>query len=125
MMSNTLNTCISAKLNLVAATIIQYIHFRLNPDHNRNKKQDRYWFCHTIKQLQSVFPFWSEGTIARGIKSLKDRGLITIEQLHKNKHNHTNWYSINYDVLKELIPESTHDQRYLAPNDKKFISIPK
>ena len=99
---------------------MQYLHYRLNPQYNRNYKNHRYWFCHTIKQWQKIFPFWSEDTITRTIKSLKGNGLIAIEQLHKNKNNHTNWYSLNYDSLQTIIPESSSEQRYLAPKDKKI-----
>ena len=33
-------------------------------------------------------------------KKLKDEGIIFVEQLHKSKQNHTNFYTINYAILE-------------------------
>jgi hypothetical protein len=82
------------------------------------------------------FPFWSQRTLIRIIKSLDDQGLITIDQFNKYKADKTNWYTINYekvyskltdchhgsDNLSVPIPETTSDKKKYASSVHLFTS---
>ena len=92
-------------------------HFMYWIDFNRKKKQHlhdgKYWTYSSINTLQkSYFPFWSEGQINRGIKSLVKQDLIIKDNFNKMKYDKTTWYALtNEDRLADLvIPFDEYDR---------------
>ena len=84
---------------------------------NRNKKQHfhdgRYWTYSSVSTLQKYyFPFWSEGQISRGIKSLIKQNLILKGNYNRFKYDKTTWYALeNEDGLLEMAkPFATDDK---------------
>lgn len=66
----------------------------------------RKWIYNSVREWQQQFPFWSEDTIQRAIKRLRSMGILEVESFAKNPFDHTNYYSINYDNLRNLITAS-------------------
>jgi len=87
-------------IGLNEALILQQIHYWLNPKHNQNFIEDRYWVYNTYEQWQAQFPFWCTRTIRTAIDKLEEAGLLKTFITHKNgpvKH-----YSINYNALDQI-----------------------
>ncbi len=64
--------------------------------------EGRWWVYNTLAEWNKQFPFWSENTVQRTLKSLLKQGLITVKTLDPNPRVRTNWYSINYDAVNAL-----------------------
>lgn len=96
----TINTELARVIGLNQAIILQQIHFWLRE--KKNLVDGKYWVYNSITQWQKQFPFFSESTIKRTFKTLKNIGVIVVGEYNKDKRDKTNWYSINYEKLTEI-----------------------
>ena len=81
---------------------------------NKNHFHDgRYWSYSSVNTLKnSYFPFWSEGQINRGIKSLIHQNLILTGNYNRFKYDKTTWYALENEdgLLKMAKPFDTDDK---------------
>ncbi|WP_246946154.1 hypothetical protein [Bacillus pinisoli] len=103
-------------IGLNEAIVLQQIHYWLEKSTNiyENKK----WVYNSYPQWKKQFPFWSERTLIRIMKSLKDKGLIIVDNFNRMKIDKTNWYSIDYEKVSSLLTTCQ------ANHDNKSIPIP-
>jgi len=67
------------------------------------KHDGRDWTFQSVRDLQeNYFPFWSHMTVNRVIKSLEEKGYITIDNFNKYKYDKTRWITINYENLEDF-----------------------
>jgi hypothetical protein len=97
-------------IGLNEALILQQIHYWLNPNHNKNLMDGRYWVYNTYEQWQAQFPFWCPRTIRSAMNKLEETGLV-ITFVKQNDFRKIKHYSINYAVLDKVqanlaVPES-------------------
>lgn len=93
---------LAVRFGLNEAIFLQQLHYWLNNAKVAGKVIDgRKWISNSVKQWRSDnFPFWSEDTIQRAIKSLIQQGAVSARKdLNSGAFDRTNWYTINYDVL--------------------------
>jgi hypothetical protein len=93
---------LASTIGLNEAIILQQIHYWLDPNINKHHKDGKYWVYNTYSQWKIQFPFWSEITIRRAIKSLEKRGLIISRIFCKNSYTKIKWYTIDYSMVNEL-----------------------
>jgi hypothetical protein len=89
-------------VGLNEAIFLQQVHFWLGVNENKrlHAHDGRYWCYNTYEAWQANdFPFWSTSTIKRTIQSLKKAGLLLVGNYNRNKHDRTQWYSIDYDAV--------------------------
>lgn len=91
------NPELAATLGLNEAIMLQQINYWIAETDSGLQKDGRKWIYNTYEQWQKQFPFWSADTIKRTLKSLKERGVLIIEQLNKSAHDRTNFYTIRYE----------------------------
>lgn len=92
-------------IGLNEAIFLQQLHFFLRI--SRNKVGGRSWVYNTINDWQSEFPFWSVKTVQRTIENLEKSGLVvSTDKFNKMKMDKTKWYTIDYQKLSEILPES-------------------
>ncbi|MBU5486442.1 DnaD domain protein [Clostridium sp. MSJ-11] len=95
---------LAVKIGLNESIILQQIHYWL--EINRKAKINNYdehvWTFNTIEKWQEQFPFWSERTIKRILKSLKEQDLIITGNYNKKAYDRTLWYTINYKKVEQL-----------------------
>jgi hypothetical protein len=105
---------LAEKIGLNEAIVIQQIHYWLQKSgHVINGKR---WIYNSYPEWQKQFPFWTERTIRRIMKSLIDQGLISIDNFNKYKSDKTNWYTINYEKVKLLRTSCPYGQDNLSPS---------
>jgi DNA-binding transcriptional regulator GbsR (MarR family) len=85
-----------------AAVLFSQIHYwiqnnKVGIEHKGNK-----WFYSTIKELAKQVKM-SPRNVSRHIKNFIDHGLLKVEKLSKHKSNRTNYYSIPYNNLENII----------------------
>jgi len=91
-------------LGLNEALVLQQVHYwiEVNKKNGRNYHEGRYWTYNTIDEWQKEFPFWSNSTIKRIFKRLRDMDLIQVDNFNVYQMDRTLWYTINYRELDKL-----------------------
>ncbi|WP_053366318.1 conserved phage C-terminal domain-containing protein [Bacillus sp. FJAT-27245] len=94
---------LAAKIGLNEAIVLRQLHYLL--EKNQHMIEGRSWIYNTYSDWQKQFPFWSESTIKRIFKSLKDLGYVVTGNFNKYKIDQTKWYTIDYEQLNEVAEE--------------------
>lgn len=90
--------------NVNEAIILQQTQYWLkNPKSGRVGEDGRKYIRDTYDEWQQQLTWLSTRTIKSRIKSLQNKGLLLTANLNKSKYDRTNWYSIDYDKLNELM----------------------
>lgn len=95
---------LAEKIGLNEAIMLQQIHFWLT--RKPHEKDGRQWIFNTYAEWATQFPFWSESTIKRTIRSLEKKGLIITGNYNKVKIDKTKWYTIDYEKLERMTSPS-------------------
>ena len=90
------NPALATRLGLNEAILLQQVHYWLTDTAAGVEHDGKRWIYNTLEGWHEQFPFMSLSTIKRGFASLKKQGVLRIEQLSEDKHNKTNYYSIDY-----------------------------
>ena len=106
-------------LGLNEALILQQVHYwiEINKKNNRNFHEGRYWTYNTIDEWHEEFPFWSNSTIKRTFKRLRDMNLIIVDNFNVYQMDRTLWYTINYEELEKMIKDEENNSDTLDQND--------
>lgn len=95
---------LATKVGLNEAIFVQQLHYWL--DINRKAKRNiidgTTWSHNTYAQWRQQFPFWSDSTLRRTVKSCEDQGLIRSAALSRDKRDRTLYYTVRYERLSEL-----------------------
>ncbi|CAK1923495.1 conserved hypothetical protein [Vibrio crassostreae] len=91
------NPLLAVEIGLNEAVVLQQIKYWV--ERTQHRAFGRGWVYKTVNDWGKEFPFWSNGTIRRTIKSLSDSGLIETRKLHghfyNESSNQTLWYSLS------------------------------
>lgn len=102
---------LAVAVGLNEAIVLQQIHYWLQ--HNQKTKRhlidDVTWCYNSIPEWVEQFPFWSESTIWRTLKKLKQLGLLKDTTNSSDKRDRTLWYTIDYKALDELFSVGVKD----------------
>jgi hypothetical protein len=64
----------------------------------------RPWVYNTYPEWQKQFPFWSVFTVKNIFRRLEELGVLeSTQRFNTNRWNKTKWYTLNEDVLAELM----------------------
>lgn len=101
------NVEIAQKLGVNEAIIIRNFQHWLgkNKANNANFYDGRYWTYNSIGAFCKIFPFWTEHQIRNILKKLTVDGILIKGNFNKNPYDKTIWYSIDEDVLNNLLSD--------------------
>lgn len=90
------DTEIAKEYGIEAAIILQNLTFWIekNKANGVHFHDGAYWTYNSIKAFNELFPYMSESTIRRTLKSLEEKGLIKTGNYNKVGYDRTMWYSI-------------------------------
>lgn len=94
--------------DLNEAIVLNQLNYWLekNRKAQNNFIDGKYWVYNTYAEWkENNFPFWSEKTIQRAFVRLEKKGLVITENFNGYAVDKTKWYTINYDVLDEMVKE--------------------
>lgn len=91
---------LATKIGLNQAIFLQQLHWWLG--HSRHVHKGKKWVYNTKKEWAQQFPFWSEKTLERVIKDLKDGEWILTDNFNVLSFDRTLWYTVNYQKLREI-----------------------
>lgn len=96
---------LATKLGVDAAIVLQQIHYwiEINKRKQLNYYDNAYWTYNSIKEWNKTFPFYTERTLQRIFKKLKDTGILIAGNFNKAKFDKTTWYTINYEKLRRIV----------------------
>ena len=96
-MTFSFNGAIAEKYGVNEAILLNHLYFWVikNEGNSQNFFVGRYWTYNSAKAFKKVFPFWSERTIQRIIKSLVDEGLVLVGNFNNDPRNRTNYYTLS------------------------------
>ena len=86
-------------VGLNEAIFIQQLHYWL--DISDFEYEGRVWIYKSLDEWCDEFPFWSKSTVRRVINSLKEKGLLIVKQIYRNRRL-VNHYTIDYKNLSKL-----------------------
>jgi len=87
--------------DLNKAVVLQQLHYWVQ--RSTNVRDGRRWIYNTTKEWQEQFPFWSEGTIKRTMRDLRDQGIVVTANYNNMPMDRTLWYSIDYEKLDAIV----------------------
>ena len=88
-------------IGLNEAIILQQMQYWIKK--SEHKFDGKVWVYNSVSQWKKQFPFWSESTIDRTIRSLDKLGLLFIGNYNRDRRDRTKWYSINYSQLDSIM----------------------
>lgn len=91
---------LAVKIGLNEAIVLQQIHYWL--DRSKTSISGHLWVYNSVSEWRTQFPFWSDDTIGRALKSLRARGVVIAEQLSPDARDRSLYYRINYSALSEI-----------------------
>ncbi len=95
---------LAAQIGLNEAVILQQVNYWLRDKRIKQDRrytfQDRFWIYNGYPDWQQQFPFWSQNTIYRTIRSLEKLGILLSRQIRSSDRR--KWYSIDYDKLNSI-----------------------
>lgn len=104
------NPELARRVGLNEAIALQQISYWVTETESGIEFEGRRWIYNTYPNWVKQFPFWSEDTVKRTMISLKNQGLILVEQLNKGSHDRTNYYTVNDECF------SLYDEGKTAPS---------
>lgn len=108
--------------SISSAVFMQQLHFWLSV--SQHEFDGKKWVYNNTDQcIEMVRGTISKRTIERIISDLKSRELITVDHLHSNKWNKTNFFTINYEEL-EKISSKYSSNAYVSDTAKMAESTP-
>ena len=124
------NPELARRVGLNEAIALQQISYWVNETESGIQFEGRRWIYNTYPNWVKQFPFWSEETVKRTMISLRRQGLILVEQLNKEKHDRTNYYTVNdqcsalYDEVKSAPSKSSNPPVLLPETTAEITQIP-
>lgn len=115
-------------LGINEAIFLQQIHYWLGKSTTIHKGAK--WTYNTVQQWAEQLQIFSVATIERVVASLKKAGVLLVEKLNPNKSDRTNFYSINYSKLAQLLDNDSlklmdsPPQNEVMEHRKKMASKP-
>lgn len=94
---------LAVAVGLNEAIVIQQIHYWMQRADTRIN--GHVWVYNSVAQWKQQFPFWSDDTIARALKSLRKSGVLVAEQLSKDPRDRSLFYRIDYQKVQAPMRE--------------------
>lgn len=92
-------------IGLNEAIILQQLHYWVQK--STNVRDGRAWCYNTTKDWAAQFPFWSEDTIKRTMRGLREQGIVVTANYNQMAIDRTLWYSIDYEALDTIVRNHT------------------
>ena len=109
----TVNPTIVKMFGLNEAFFLQQLHYWLQK--SQNVVNGKLWVYHSFEEWTQEISFLSGRTIQRIVQRLQEHGVIEVSHHGKGRFDRTNWYTLNYERLMQLVAE------YRAKNESKNV----
>lgn len=101
---------LAVKIGLNEAIFVQQLHYWVNGKNGKTRDSKK-WVYNTYDEWQEQFPFWSNSTLRRIIKSCEEQGIVITGNFNKIGIDRTKWYTVNYETISNMTrPTSQFEQ---------------
>lgn len=114
---------LALKLGTNEAIFLQQLHYWLGKTQNHHNGIK--WAYNTIQQWADQLKIMSVATVERAVAKLKKLGVLLVEKLNPNKSDRTNFYSINYKKLAQVLGENADIKLMECPPQNEVIQYRK
>jgi hypothetical protein len=87
------------------ALLLQELQNRRLSKNTKSFRDGRWWASMTLGQWHEQFVWLSERTIQRYFRDLAEQGIVIVGNFNEDRFDQTNWYSLDYQALNQLIQE--------------------
>jgi len=125
-MDHHFNTKIAELYGVNEAIIINNMAFwtMKNKANNKHFYDDRFWTYNSVSAFTKLFPYWSEKQIIRILKSLEEKGIVTVGNYNKAAYDRTKWYSLEPLILDICLYGQMDLPKRSDANDQMGTPIP-
>ena len=97
---------LAKRYGVPSAMFLQKLHYCLQSSDAKCIQQQKY-FYHSYEQWADTLGIYSVSTIKRIVSKLKNAGILIVKKLAQNKWLQTNFYTINYRKLSNVVKGTT------------------
>ena len=94
-MEHSFNIELAKKYGILEAILLKNIWFWIekNRANEKNFYDGTYWTYNSTRAFNELFPYASESSIKRALKSLQEKGIIKTGNYNKSSYDRTLWYA--------------------------------
>ena len=101
---------LAKRYGVPSAMFLQKLHYCLQSSDAKCIQQQKY-FYHSYEQWADTLGIYSVSTIKRIVSKLKNAGILIVKKLAQNKWLQTNFYTINYRKLSNVVKGTTQQNQ--------------
>ena len=125
-MEHSFNIELAKEYGILEAILIKNIWFWIekNRANEKNFYDGTYWTYNSTRAFNELFPYASESSIKRALKSLQEKGIIKTGNYNKSSYDRTLWYAftdLGYSIVSNRQMETNKSSN---GNEQNGLTIP-
>ena len=125
-MEHSFNIELAKKYGILEAILLKNIWFWIekNRANEKNFYDGTYWTYNSTRAFNELFPYASESSIKRALKSLQEKGIIKTGNYNKSSYDRTLWYAftdLGYSIMSNRQMEVNKSSN---GNEQNGLTIP-
>ena len=125
-MEHSFNIELAKEYGILEAILLKNIWFWIekNRANEKNFYDGTYWTYNSTRAFNELFPYASESSIKRALKSLQEKGIIKTGNYNKSSYDRTLWYAFT-DLGKSIVSNRQMDMNKSSnENEQNGLTIP-
>ena len=125
-MEHSFNIELAKEYGILEAILLKNIWFWIekNRANEKNFYDGTYWTYNSTRAFNELFPYASESSIKRALKSLQEKGIIKTGNYNKSSYDRTLWYAftdLGYSIVSNRQMETNKSSN---GNEQNGLTIP-
>ena len=125
-MEHSFNIELAKEYGILEAILLKNIWFWIekNRANEKNFYDGTYWTYNSTRAFNELFPYASESSIKRALKSLQEKGIIKTGNYNKSSYDRTLWYAftdLGYSIVSNRQMEVNKSSN---GNEQNGLTIP-
>ena len=125
-MEHSFNIELAKEYGILEAILLKNIWFWIekNRANEKNFYDGTYWTYNSTRAFNELFPYASESSIKRALKSLQEKGIIKTGNYNKSSYDRTLWYAftdLGYSIVSNRQMEGNKSSN---GNEQNGLTIP-
>lgn len=125
-MEHSFNIELAKKYGILEAILLKNIWFWIekNKANEKNFYDGTYWTYNSTRAFNELFPYASESSIKRALKSLQEKGIIKTGNYNKSAYDRTLWYAFT-DLGESIVSNRQMEvNKSSNGNEQNGLTIP-
>lgn len=125
-MEHSFNIELAKEYGILEAILLKNIWFWIekNRANEKNFYDGTYWTYNSTRAFNELFPYASESSIKRALKSLQEKGIIKTGNYNKSSYDRTLWYAFT-DLGESIVSNRQMEMNKSSNgNEQNGLTIP-